>query len=152
MRNSGTYMDNNGYLRFNDSNKLFHRWAMEKKLLRPLEKGEIVHHINENKLDNKPENLELITAKEHYKKHVVPILEARREAQIMERLAPIQEAQTIRAICISFALAGAGLFITGLIMRIMVALWYEGLAFLIAGLGGWFIHWFIQKRQKRNES
>jgi len=144
MIDSGIYTDKNGYLRFNDSGKLVHRWALEKELLRPLEKGEVVHHINGNKLDNNPENLELLTAKEHYKKHVVPILENRREAQIIERLTPKWEAQIITTIFLGFACFGALLFITGLIIRGKLEMWYIGLLFLIMGLVGWF----IQRRKK----
>ena len=144
MRYAGTYKDKNGYIRYADSNRLKHRAVMQKKLGRPLQKGEIVHHINGNILDNRPENLELLTAKEHYKKHVVPILEARREAQISEHLVPILEDRAIKFIFLGFAFFGALLFIAGLIIRGKLEMWYIGLLFLIMGLVGWF----IQRRKK----
>lgn len=42
---------------------------MEKHLGRRLQKGEIVHHINEDKVDNRLENLQLLTISEHMSLH-----------------------------------------------------------------------------------
>ena len=64
-----TYIDENGYRRFTDSNKLVHRYVVEKKIGRKLRQGEIVHHINRNKLDNSPENLEVFANQEEHEKH-----------------------------------------------------------------------------------
>ena len=141
MSTPETYPDKNGYLRYCDSDYLVHRRVMEKKLGRLLERGEIVHHINGNKLDNRPENLELLTAKEHYKRHVVPILQERREARIIENLTPRIEAQAAKTIVIGFAAAGAILFVVGLITGTRLAMWYMGLVFLLGALAGWFMLW-----------
>jgi hypothetical protein len=45
---------------------------MEAHLGRKLLRSEIVHHLNENKLDNRIENLVLTNAKEHAKIHNTP--------------------------------------------------------------------------------
>lgn len=46
-----------------------HRVEAEKKIGRPLVKGEIVHHINGDSLDNRPENLAIMTQAEHASLH-----------------------------------------------------------------------------------
>ena len=53
----------NGYVRE-------HRYIMEQILKRPLTKNEVVHHIDHDKTNNKPENLKLLDSHSiHLKEH-----------------------------------------------------------------------------------
>jgi len=65
-----TYIDKNGYKRFHDSDILVYRHVAEMKLGRKLRFGEVVHHINRNKLDNRRSNLWIFKSQQkHYKIH-----------------------------------------------------------------------------------
>jgi ABC-type bacteriocin/lantibiotic exporter with double-glycine peptidase domain len=46
-----------------------HRLLMEKHLGRKLTKNEIVHHIDNNPTNDNPENLQVMTQKEHARLH-----------------------------------------------------------------------------------
>lgn len=70
------YIDQKGYYRFCDSHKLVHRWAAEKKLGRKLKDGEVVHHINRDKLDNRPDNLYVCRSQDH--RWMLHVIDARK--------------------------------------------------------------------------
>ena len=52
-----------------DGNCYEHRLVMADKLGRALERNEHVHHLNEDRLDNRPENLELMDPGDHHRLH-----------------------------------------------------------------------------------
>lgn len=72
--NKGTakgFIDNRGYRSFKIGKKTIreHRLVMEKHLGRKLEPWEHIHHIDENKLNNSIDNLQIISAQDHAKEH-----------------------------------------------------------------------------------
>ena len=56
-----------------NSNNLYplHRVVLENKIGRLLVKGECVHHLDENKNNNHPDNLSIMTVKSHSRHHAV---------------------------------------------------------------------------------
>ncbi|MFW9981145.1 MAG: HNH endonuclease [Candidatus Thorarchaeota archaeon] len=64
-----TYRDAQGYLRFIDSGRLVHRWKAEKKLGRKLHTGEVVHHDNKIKVDNRYGNLCVFRSRKAHRAH-----------------------------------------------------------------------------------
>lgn len=51
-----------------------HRVVMEKKLGRKLKTNELVHHIDHDKHNNHPNNLQLVTRAEHARIHLHNII------------------------------------------------------------------------------
>ena len=67
----GGHIKSNGYktIQVNAKSILEHRHVMQQILNRTLRKNEIVHHINSNKIDNRPENLIVMDIKKHVSLH-----------------------------------------------------------------------------------
>lgn len=72
----GYKVDSYGYVHvWNDEKKRYereHRKVMEAKLGRKLQRREDVHHINGDRKDNRPENLELFDSRADHQRHHAP--------------------------------------------------------------------------------
>lgn len=60
-----------------------HRLVMEAVLGRKLKSKEVVHHRNENRSDNRPENLQVMSRGEHMLEHKEAVFSARRRAPMV---------------------------------------------------------------------
>ncbi|MHA2171146.1 MAG: HNH endonuclease [Candidatus Kariarchaeaceae archaeon] len=69
-KKSKVYIDEKGYKRYKDSNTPVHRHVAEQKLGRKLRPGEVVHHKNRDKKDNRRKNLWVFPNKKaHHEAH-----------------------------------------------------------------------------------
>jgi len=65
------FIKRRGYKYFANSGIPVHRHVAERKLGRPLEPGEVVHHKNRDKTDNRRSNLRVFgSQKQHHATHV----------------------------------------------------------------------------------
>lgn len=64
-------LDKDGYILIHIGNKVVreHRFVVESHIGRRLEDGEIVHHKNGNRTDNRIKNLEIMTQADHVRHH-----------------------------------------------------------------------------------
>ncbi len=66
------------YIDFDGKQVFIHRFIMEQKLGRKLKTGELAHHIDGDKRNNNPDNLESMTNSKHSKHHWKDIYSQRR--------------------------------------------------------------------------
>jgi hypothetical protein len=50
-----------------------HRIVAEQKIGRPLRKGEVVHHVDGDKLNNDPNNLQVMSQRQHMREHGIGV-------------------------------------------------------------------------------
>lgn len=60
------FSSRNGYKTFSNSGKYVHRHVASRKLGRPIRSGEVVHHLNRNKSDNRRSNLYVFKSQQYH--------------------------------------------------------------------------------------
>lgn len=60
--------DARGYLRWKHNNQYVHRWVAE-RYVGEIDDDEVVHHIDGDKTNNHPDNLEIMKKRDHDKRH-----------------------------------------------------------------------------------
>jgi hypothetical protein len=99
--NQHRYIRTDGYVAIRTgihTHELEHRLVMERMIGRRLESFEHVHHINGNKQDNRPENLQLMTNSEHQKLHDWPRTKSGRIRLTCQRCGAEYERKLSRAV------------------------------------------------------
>jgi hypothetical protein len=71
-----------------------HRMIMERELGRPLRTDEHVHHINGEKRDNRPENLEIVDPGEHARHHMYQVP---KKPELRARIVALHQSGTSQA-------------------------------------------------------
>lgn len=99
-KEGGKYVDKAGYVRVRLSNGSYafeHRLVAAIKLGRPLTTNEHTHHVNGNKQDNRPENIEIHTNSSHGRLHAQQHKERGEPIPINRPAAILKRAQNRKA-------------------------------------------------------